>query len=165
MSATRLLLLGLLLFGLSALAVGQERATRIKQPDPCDPRALLPPTDPAYVEAMDLARTLNTHGLPVRCVMLSKEAQMFDGQLGAAFFRTAMGDFDALFLPRSQNWDGLKVVEQRQPDGYTRYHFDGAPRYSGTWEGKSVYFVQHRNQLLHSLNQQLVAKLRGALGQ
>jgi hypothetical protein len=114
---------------------------------------------------MDLARTLNRHGLAVRCVMLSKEAQMFDGQLGAAFFRTAMGDFDALFLPRSQNWDGLKVVEQRHPDGYTQYHFEGAPKYSGTWEGKPVYFVQHQNQLLHSLNQQLVAKVRAALRQ
>jgi hypothetical protein len=165
MSSTRRLLLAWLLIGLPALAFGQERSIRPKQPDPCDSRALLPHADPAYVDAMDLARTLNRHGLAVRCVMLSKEAQMFDGQLGAAFFRTAMGDFDALFLPRSQNWDGLKVVEQRHPDGYTQYHFEGAPKYSGTWEGKPVYFVQHQNQLLHSLNQQLVAKVRAALRQ
>jgi hypothetical protein len=165
MSSTRLLLLALLLFGFPSLALGQERSTRPEQADPCDRRALLPPTDPAYLEAMDLARTLKRHGLSVRCVMLSKEAQMFDGQLGAAFFRTASGDFDALFLPRSQTWDELKVVEQRDQGGYTRYHFGGAPKYSGTWEGKSVYFVRHRNQLLHSPNQPLVAKLRAALRQ
>ena len=133
------------------------------QDDPCDPRALLPATDPAYAEAMKLSKTLNRHGIQVRCVLLSKEAQLFEGQLGAAFFRTDTGDFDALFLPSSQSWDKLKVLEQREPGGYNRYRFQGSPAYSGTWEGKSVYFVKHRNQFLHSLDQELVSKLREAL--
>lgn len=55
------------------------------QDDPCDPRALLPRTDPSYADAMDLARTLTRHDISVRCVLLSKEAQMFEGQLGALF--------------------------------------------------------------------------------
>ena len=132
--------------------------------NPCDPKALLPPTDPAYGEAMKLSQTLNRHGIHVRCVMLSKEARMYDG-LGAAFFRTDIGDFDALFLPPSQSWDKLKVIEEREKGGYTKYRFQGSPTYSGTWEGKSVYFVKHRNQFLHSLDQQVVSKLREALKQ
>jgi hypothetical protein len=128
-----------------------------------DPRASLPPTDPVYAEAMKLSRTLTRHEIQVRCVLLSKEAQMFEGQLGAAFFRTDIGDFDAQFLPSSQSWDKLKVIEQREPGGYTKYRFQGSPTYSGTWEGKSVYFVKHRNQFLHSLDQRVVTKLREAL--
>jgi len=56
--------------------------------DPCDPRALLPLTDPPYADAMELAETLNRHDISVRCVLLSKEAQMFEGQLGAALSTT-----------------------------------------------------------------------------
>jgi len=131
--------------------------------DPCDPKSLLPPTDPAHTEAMKLAETLNRHGVQVRCVLLSKQAQMFEGQLGAALFRTDTGDFETLFLPRLQSWDELKVVEQREPSGNAKYHFQGSPKYSGTWEGKPVYFFKHRNQFLHSFDQQVVTKLREAL--
>jgi hypothetical protein len=62
------------------------------QDNPCDPKAWLPATDPAYAEAMKPSKTLNRHGIQIRCVLLSKEAQMFEGQLGAAFFRTDIGD-------------------------------------------------------------------------
>ena len=135
------------------------------QNNPCDPGALLPPTDPANNEAIELAKTLSRHGIQVRCVLLSKQSQMFEGQLGAALFRTDTGDFEALFLPRLQSWDDLKIVQQRETGGYTKYHFEGSPKYSGTWEGRPVYFVKHRNQFLHSLDQQLVVKLRDALQQ
>ena len=133
------------------------------QDNPCDPKAWLPATDPAYAEAMKLSKTLNRHGIQIRCVLLSKEAQMFEGQLGAAFFRTDIGDFDALFLPPSQSWDKLKVIGQHETDGHAKYRFQGSPTYPGTWEGKSVYFVKHRNQFLHSLDRQVVSKLREAL--
>ena len=131
--------------------------------DPCDPRTLLPTTDPAYTEAMNLAEMLNRQGIQIRCVLLSKQAQMFEGQLGAALFRTGAGDFEVLFLPRSQSWDELKVVEQREPGGYAKYHFQGSPKYSGTWEGQPLYFFKHRNQFLHSFDQQVVTKLHDAL--
>lgn len=135
----------------------------LAQNNPCDPRALLPATDPAYTEAMELAEALSRHSIHVRCVLLSKEAQMFEGQVGAAFFRTDTGDFEALFLRRSQSWDELKVVEEREAGGYSKYYFQGSPKYSGSWEGKPVYFVRHRNQFLHSLDRQMVSKLREAL--
>ena len=133
------------------------------QDDPCDPKALLPPADPAYAEAMKLSKTLTDHGIQVRCVSLSKEAQMFEGQIGAANFRNDIGSFEALFLPQSQTWDELKVVGLHYKNGYTRYHFEGVPKYSGTWEGKSVYFIKHRNQFLHTLNQQAAEKLSEVL--
>lgn len=133
------------------------------QGDPCDPKALLPTADPAYGEAMKLSTALNRHGVQVHCVLVSKEARMFEGQLGAAFFGTDIGDFDALFLTPSQSWDNLKVIEERETGGYSRYRFQGSPTYSGTWEGKPVYFVKHHNQFLHSLDQQAVSKLREAL--
>ena len=132
------------------------------QNDLCDRGALLPRTDPAYADATELAKTLTRHGISIRCVLLSKEARMFEGQLGAAFFASDIGNFEALFLPRPKTWNELEIVEQREQGGYTRYHFRGAPKYSGTWEGKSVNFVKHWNQLLHSLDEKTVAKLREA---
>jgi hypothetical protein len=133
------------------------------QDDLCDPRTLLPLSDPAYADAMELAKTLTRHAISVRCVLLSKKAQMFEGQLGAAFFQSDIGNFEVLLLPRPKTWDQLEIVEQREHGGYTRYHFRGIPKYSGTWEGKPAYFVKHGNQLLHSLDQKTVAKLHQAL--
>lgn len=150
-----------LLFVLAVVQVSPASA----QDNPCDPKALLPPPDPAYAEAMKLSKTLDKHGIQIRCVLLSKEAQLFTRQLGAAFFRTDTGDFEALFLPPSQSWDKLSVIEEREPGGHAKYRFQGSPTYAGTWEGKSVYFVKHSNQFLHSLDQQLVSKLREALQQ
>jgi hypothetical protein len=135
------------------------------QNDACDPKVALPATDPAYAEAMKLSKTLDRHGIKIRCVLLSKEAQLFDGQLGAAFFRTEIGDFEALFLPPTQSWDKLKVIQQHESRGYNKYRFQGSPTYRGTWEGKnSVYFVKRRNEFLHSLDPQLVRNCVKPLG-
>jgi len=153
------------LFPMLLIVVALQGSLSWAQNNPCDPRALLPPTDPAHTEAIHLAKTLSRHGIRVRCVLLSKQAQMFEGQLGAALFRTDAGDFEALFLPRLQSWDDLKIVQQHETGGYTKYHFEGSPKYFGTWEGRPVYFVKHRNQFLHSLDQQVVVKLRDALQQ
>lgn len=138
-------------------------ASLAAQNNPCDSRASLLPSDPAYAEAMKLSRTITEHHIEIRCVVLSKEAQLFDGQLGAAFFRTGAGDFEALFLPPTQSWNELKVIEKREVNGYTTYRFQGSPAYSGTWEGKPVYFVKQRNRLLHSPDEKLAGKLRAAL--
>jgi hypothetical protein len=81
----------------------------------------LPPT--CVCRSDETSRTLTRHDIQVRCVLLSKEAQMFEGRLGAAFFRTDIGDFDAQFLPSSQSWDKLKVIEQHELGGYTKHRF------------------------------------------
>jgi len=73
----------------------------------------------------------------------------FDGLEGAALYRTDRGDFEALFLQRSQNFDHLKVVER--PDGKRySYNFVGPPR---PWPANRIdaafrmYFVKHKNAL------------------
>jgi hypothetical protein len=43
---------------------------------------------------------------------------MFEGQEGAALYRTSLGDFDALFLPVSQRFDALQILERRQDGRY-----------------------------------------------
>jgi hypothetical protein len=135
------------------------------QNDPCNPSIALTMSDPAYKEATKVAETLRSHGISVRCVLSSKEAQMFEGELGAAFFKSDVGDFEALFLPGSKSWDALNVVEQRGTDGFTRYQFSGTPSYSGTWVGKPVYFFKHGNVFFHSLNSQTISRVRGVYEQ
>ncbi|MFZ0421072.1 MAG: hypothetical protein WAM04_23430 [Candidatus Sulfotelmatobacter sp.] len=129
----------------------------------CDPPSTrMPPTHPVYAEAMELAQTLNRHGVGVQCILLAKMEHMFEDQVGAAFFRTDAGDFEAFFLPRSERWDALEIVEQREPDGY-EYDFPGTPRFLSHWEGRRTYFVKYGNQLLNSLEKQTVTKLDAAL--
>jgi len=129
----------------------------------CDPPATrLPASNPAYADSMELAATLNHRGVRVQCVLLAKMENMFEGQIGAAFFRTDVGDFEAFFLPKSESWDGLEIVEQHRAGEYG-YQFRGAPKYFGYWEGRRTYFVKHRNELLNSLDKQTAAKLNDAL--
>lgn len=129
----------------------------------CDPSTRLSPTHPVYAEATELAQTLNKSGIAVECILYSTMENMFEDQVGAAFFRTNDGDFEALFLPRSESWDRLTIIERREKIGY-RYDFEGTPKsFTGDWEGKQMYFLKHGNQLLNSLERQTVTKLNAAL--
>jgi hypothetical protein len=51
----------------------------------------------------------------------------FEGQEGAAVYRTNEGDFEALFLPKPQNFNKLQVIERYDGQSY-RYSLCGAPR-------------------------------------
>ena len=58
---------------------------------PCGPEELkesLPTDAPAYPDAMALSETLNKHGVTVKCVLSSKMDHVFEGQEGAALYRT-----------------------------------------------------------------------------
>ena len=90
-------------------------------------QAQLSSIDPVYVDAMELARYLIEHGFIVKCVLASKEQNQFEDQKGAAFYRTDRGSFDVLFLPKTETFDGLEVVEQRQGARYL-YSFRGTPK-------------------------------------
>jgi hypothetical protein len=120
---------------------------------PCGfPHTLLPSANPAYADAMELARTLRSRGFVVKCVLLSKEERMFEGQEGAANFQTDVGVFEALFLPKPENFNTLEIVEQEETGGFI-YSFRGSPRsLIEHWEGRRVYFVKHGSQLLHALD-------------
>ena len=73
----------------------------------------LRPSDPAYADATALAATLQNHGSTILCVLPSKFAQFLPPQTGAALFRTSIGDFEALFRPKEQNFDDVFISEER----------------------------------------------------
>lgn len=86
----------------------------------------LQPTDPAYADALELARTLRDNGFIVMCIAPSKWTGVFDGQKGAALYKTDRGSFEALFLPKPQNFDQLQII-QREENGEYVYSFAGSP--------------------------------------
>src|SRR5271169_4559968 len=92
-----------------------------------DSPAQLLSTDAVYADATDLARTLNDLGLPVRCLLSSTMQHIFAGQKGAALYRTDDGSFEVLFLPKTDSFVSLQIVEQLENGRYI-YSFRGTPR-------------------------------------
>jgi hypothetical protein len=110
-------------------------------------QAQLSATDPAYVDAMDLTRYLIDHGFVVKCVLESKQHHQFNGQTGAALYRTDRGDFEALFLPPGKTFDDIKIVEERQGARF-HYSFRGTPQSPANIDSsKQIYYVKFRNVL------------------
>ena len=127
--------------------------------------ALIKTDDLAYADAMDLARSLQVHGFIVKCVLQSKMVHTFEGQQGAALFRTDQGDFEALFLPKPQTFASLEVIERRE-NGRLLYWFRGNPRPASPHPIDSAYpifFGKHMNQLFITSESQLVASIVEAL--
>ncbi len=106
---------------------------------------------------------LRKHGLAVKCVLHSKRVALFEGQKGAAFYRTNRGNFDALFLPKAETFH-VQPNETRK-DGWYIYSFRGSPRPTGgLWNcARPTYFTQHANQLFVTQNEQLITGLDRAL--
>ena len=123
-------------------------------------------SDAAYPDAMDLARTLISHSFIVTCVSPSQMTDTFEGQEGAAVYRTNQGDFEALFLPRPQNFNKLRVIERSDGQSY-RYSLAGRPE---PWPANLIestfplYFVKHRNELIVAQDQQVAIRIKGAIG-
>ena len=151
----------MLLLGLSAAITGQS--------DRCsdsDLRAVLQPTDDAYTRAMELVNTLQAEELIIRCVLRSKMDGRFEGQIGAALFRTNRGDFDAMFLPKDKTFEKLNIRErQRQDNGWYLYSFEGEPTpiTNGIESPRPIYYVKHADLLLETWNDQLAEALRRAV--
>jgi hypothetical protein len=118
-------------------------------------------SDPAYPEAMELARTLADGGFMISCIVPSKMIGMFDGQTGAALYRTDQGGFEALFLPKPQNFDRLQIVE-RQESGRYLYSFAGHPT---PWPAnlingpRRVIFLKHANRLIVAHDSELADRI------
>jgi hypothetical protein len=121
----------------------------------------LQPSDSAYLDAVELARTLADHGFMVMRIVPSKRTGMFEGQQGAALYRTDQGSFEALFLPKPQNFDRLQIVE-RQESGRYLYSFAGRPT---PWPAnlidspRPVFFLKHTNRLLVAYDKKLADHL------
>jgi hypothetical protein len=125
----------------------------------------LQPSDPVYRDAVDFARALADNGFIVQCIAPSKMVGTFEGQTGAALYRTNRGDFDALFLPNLPNLDGLQIFE-RQEGGRYLYSFGGRPK---PWPAnlidasRPVYFIKNLNRLIVAHDKELAAHLGSIL--
>jgi hypothetical protein len=132
-----------------------------------DFRNQFPPSDHAYMDAMNFARNLAERGFAVQCILGSKWRDIFEGQEGAAYYRTVHGDFDVLFLPKPESWAALKIMEDRKKNGSIyAYLFRGTPHIIGTAiYGPGIsYFIKHGKALVFAWrNKQLAASLDAAL--
>ena len=119
---------------------------------------------PVYADAINLSRDLAARGIRVECIRRSKEEQFFEGQKGAAWFKTSQGDFEVWFLPSPETFAGLEVITQ-QKNGRYIYSFGGTPRISRTKDSsKPIYFIKDRNALFNVWgDEQLAARIQRAL--
>jgi hypothetical protein len=140
----------------SAAAQGAECSAK-------DLLAGLKADDPAYADAMELAQALRNHGFIVKCVLQSKMTGLFEGEKGAALYRTNRGDFEGFFLPKTQTF-AVQPIETRKNGRYI-YSFSGSPRSTrGSWDSaRPAYFIQHANQFFATWDEQLATELDKAL--
>jgi hypothetical protein len=117
-------------------------------------------TDRAYEQAMKLKAFLEHQGVEVACVLPSKDVGMFRNQLGAAFYRTSIGQLNVMILPESMDFQ-IRVVETRK-DGRFLYTFEGKPDVDTTpWDAAyKIFFVQHRNFMFTASDEKLAEKTR-----
>jgi hypothetical protein len=71
---------------------------------------------------------------------------LFDGQKGAALYRTDRGEFNVLFLSKAETFDTVEVVEQKQGELYV-YSFRGTPHSPMRMEARKTYFINSGNLL------------------
>jgi hypothetical protein len=122
--------------------------------------------DPVYVETLKLTKQLQQRGYVVQCVLQSKMANFFDGQLGAALYRTDRGDFEALFLTQPHTFSSVRLVEHTNSGRY-RYRFEGSLPVSGGGGGggagmdcvRRTFFARRANQFFVTEDKQLAASL------
>jgi hypothetical protein len=157
--------IGVLLVILVMLCLSPRTALAGQSSD-CNAREMieaLKAEDPAYPDAMELAQTLRVHGFKVKCVLASKMARQFNGQKGAALYRTSRGDFEALFLPKGQVF--AVQPNERREDGMYIYSFEGTPLpFSQGWVfSRATHFTQYANQMFLTWDEQLAAGLDKAL--
>ena len=103
---------------------------------------------PVYADATELALTLSRRGFVVECIRRSKEENLFQGQKGAAWYKTDKGIFEVWFLPKGESFADLEVIEQPQGNGTYNYSFRGTPRISTHIESsKQMFFLKQGNLL------------------
>lgn len=136
--------------------------------DPCkDVRAQQAWDDaksPVYADATELARTLSRRGFIVECIRRSKEENLFEGQKGAAWYKTDKGIFEVWFLPKTESFAGLEVIEIAQENGRYAYSFKGTPRILTHMNSpKKMFFIKQANLLFEVWgDEQLAATLSQA---
>jgi hypothetical protein len=102
-----------------------------------------------YRDAMALSESLGKNGILVNCVMGSTMEATFEGQTGAAVYRSNHRSFEVLFLPQAESFDRLTIFEQRNGERYS-YRFKGPPQ---PWPANlidsayRIHFIKNRNML------------------
>jgi hypothetical protein len=111
---------------------------------------------------MELTGKLESCGFAVECVRSSKQADLFEGEKGAAWYKTKQGIFEVLFLHERQDFDGLEVIDEPTIGGRHTYTFRGTPRTSTRMEGASlITFVRHKNLMFEVMNNEALAHRLG----
>jgi hypothetical protein len=149
-----------------AILAAERLAAEWKREHECSAQDLLAElkaNDPTYADAMELAQTLRNRGFIVKCVLQSKMVRLFEGEKGAALYRTNRGDFEGLFLPKTQIF-AVQAIETRKNGRYI-YSFAGSPHVTGgPWDcARPTFFTQHANQFFTTEDKQLAAELDKAL--
>jgi hypothetical protein len=105
---------------------------------------------PQYEDVLHLARTLDAHGVTVRCVARSTNESLFGYDLAGVLFRTNEGSFETLFFPTQQDVAELEIREVRRDSRYLYDIFRPLPSPSTVSMDSSrpEYFLKFGNQLL-----------------
>jgi hypothetical protein len=91
-------------------------------------------------------------------VLRSKSERFFEGQLGAALYRTNRGDFEALFLTKPGTFDSVRVTERAVKGQFYRYSFEGSP-HAGGRECRRTFFARRANRFFMTYDLRLAAGL------
>ena len=150
------------------MAHGQGRPTS------CSPEEIrnpMRPSDPGYRDAIELAASLQNHQFTILCVGPSKFARFLSRQTGAALFRTTIGDFEALFRPKEQNFDDVFISEERNSSlpsdsdiGFRHTVRDRQGRKIRVMEGRETFFVRHDNILFITWQKETAGTLSESFG-
>ena len=158
------LVISVLIFGavLPALASGQS------SDDPCkdgvSEQIWEDGHSPVYDDATELAGDLRDRGFVVECIRRSVAEHLFNGQKGAAWYKTDQGIFEVWFLPKGESFAALEVIEQPQENGRFSYSFQGTPQILTHMDSaKQEWFIMYGNFLFQVWgNQRLAASLNHA---
>lgn len=145
---------------LLALLVATKLSCQEKDPcaDPAERQAWNDRQNPVYADATELAGALEGRGFDVECIARSKEEAMFDGQKGAAWFKTDHGIFEVWFLPKTETFSALAVVERPGPNGAYSYTFQGTPRIPRTIQSpRQIWYIKSGNLLFEVWGDPLLA--------
>ena len=145
------------------------------RPTSCSPEEIrnpMRPSDPGYRDAIELAASLQNHQFTIRCVGPSKFARFLPRQTGAALFRTTLGDFEALFRPKEQNFDDVFISEEGNAslpssDSYIGFRYtlrDRQGRKIRVMEGRETFFVRHDNILFITWQKETAGTLSESFG-
>ena len=116
--------------------------------------------DPVYSDATELGQKLNVQGIITDCIRASKMENFFEGQKGAAWFKTNQGIFEVLFLPKPKNFSKLEITLKLSSNERFVYLFRGEPpvHVQQLDSSNPGFFIKNENMLFVVWGDGLLAK-------